>query len=207
MYWSCRGKIHLQSLEEQRNLPGQHLFLLANHDQDRVVEVLGGAVHVHPHGVHLRARAEREEMQITHARTRTDMLHHSCHLKLWKTLIHTFAADHRYSKYPSCLLLIHIVTILSFNTDCTMKSPGEIKKKTDAWVQPSEFWFKLSWVKPNYGGFKWQAEEFELGGQHKIRRISPNRKRKRLMCFSSYLNINAKYLKKIPTSASVANKL
>ena len=83
---------------------------------------------------------------------------------------------HRYSKYPSCLLLIHMVTTVSFNT--AAQSPGEIRKQTDAWAQPSKFWFKSFWVKPNYGGVERQTEEFELGSQHKIRRISPEQKKK-----------------------------
>lgn len=57
-------KTHLQSLEEQRNLPGQHLFLLTHHDQDRVVKVLGRAVHMHPHGADLWA-GQREAMHIS----------------------------------------------------------------------------------------------------------------------------------------------
>lgn len=52
-------KIHLQSLEGQRDLPGQHLFLLTHHDQNWVVEVLGRAVHMHSHGVDLWAGRER----------------------------------------------------------------------------------------------------------------------------------------------------
>ena len=93
----------------------------------------------------------------------------------WATNTFTFHF-HRYSKYPSCLLLIHIVTTVSFNT--AAQSPAEIRKQTDAWVQPSKFWFKSFWVKQNYGGVERQAEEFELSSQHKIRRISPEEKKK-----------------------------
>lgn len=54
---------------------------------------------------------------------------------------------------------------------------------------PSKFWFKWSWVKPSYGAFPWQAEELELGCQHKILSISPEQKK---MSFTFHLNINAK---------------
>ena len=53
MWGSLLGGEYSQSLEEQRDLPGQHFFLLADHNQDRVVQVVRGAVDVHAHGGHL----------------------------------------------------------------------------------------------------------------------------------------------------------
>lgn len=59
-------------MEEQRNLPGQHLFLLANHNKKWVIKVLRGTVHVHPHSGHLRGRAEGSKANHVRTQTHTD---------------------------------------------------------------------------------------------------------------------------------------
>lgn len=103
------GKTYLQSLEEQWNLPGQHLFLLTHHNQDWVVKVLRRTVHMHPHGVDLWV-GQREVMHIPHAQTHTGMRIIAAPWSPEKLECFTFTSDHRQSKRLSCVFLTHIVT-------------------------------------------------------------------------------------------------